>query len=439
MSKTLPLPTRRFAALVAALSVLVLIVPTSPLAMLILCNLVAVVVGLIDWRLAPNPSQLGVERDLPKLLALGQTGDVIWRVSNPSSRSVDVRLCDELVPSLGPVDRRCHLVVPAGRTGLAHTTIRPTRRGRFEPDRITVRVAGPLGIVARQADVSRPGSLRVDPRYRSRYKAELLINRLHRNQLGVRVAHGVGGMTEFDALREYTIDDPIRRIDWSATARAGRAIVKTYRTERNQQVICLLDCGRTMAARIQDEPRFEHAIDAVMMLTQVASRLGDKVGLVAFDAQIRAVVSPSSATTCMAAVTDAMYDIEPRLMESDYRGAFVETLGRFRRRSMLVLFSELAEQAVADTLMPALPMVVRDHVVVVASVVDPNVERWARGVPTNSDGVYLKAAAIASLEERKRVTRRLQRLGVTVVDAVPGALASGLADSYLKVKTHGRL
>ncbi len=134
-----------------------------------------------------------------------------------------------------------------------------------------------------------------------------------------------------------------------------------------------------------------------------------------------------------------MYTLEPRLVESDYQGAFVATLSRFRRRSMLVLFSDLAEQAVTESLLPALPLIARDHVVVVAAVADPAVQRWATGVPLDAEGVYQKAAAIAALEERRRVTFRLRRLGVTVVDEAPGTLAPRLADAYLKVKATGRL
>lgn len=438
MTSVLPVPTRRLAILTAAMALVALALPFGVLTGLLIVNAALGLAAALDWQRTIHPRSLDVSRELPRSIALGGAGVVVWRVTNRSTRAVTVGLCDELVPSLHPGNRRAVIEVGAGATAEAATTISPSRRGHFRPSSMTLRVEGPLGLIARQADRTVPGSMKVNPRYRSQGFAELLVNRIRSGDTGLRSTRAHGGNAEFESLREYTVDDETRRIDWAATARAGRAIVRTYRAERNQQVMSLLDCGRTMAARIENEPRIEHAMDAVSMLTHVATRLGDRAGLVAFDAEVRAVVAPGVAGR-LQAVTEAMYTLEPRLVESDYREAFVATLARFRRRSMLVLFSELSEQAVNESLFPALPIIARSHVVVVAAVADPALQRWATGVPTDPDGVYLKAAAIAALEERRRVSFRLQRLGLTVIDATPGSLAPRLADAYLRVKATGRL
>src|SRR5207244_1226454 len=175
--------------------------------------------------------------------------------------------------------------------------------------------------------------------FRSRDEAELRINEARILEIGLRSAQGRGGGTEFDSLRDYSVDDEFRRIDWAATARAARPIVRTYRAERNQTVLLLLDAGRLMAGRVDDVPRLDHAMDAVMMLTAVATRLGDRAGLVAFDQRVRAVVSPGHSRDQLSRVTEAMYALEPELVESDYRGAFAETLAPFRRPALLRLFT----------------------------------------------------------------------------------------------------
>lgn len=435
----MPVPSRRLALLAAALSAAVLLLPLEmPLALVVVDGLL-LLVAVVDWRLAASPSTLAVDRQLPAVLPLGGIGPVTWRVTNPGRRTVSVGLADELAPSLGADTRRAHLVVPAGGSATAGTTIRPTRRGRFEPTALTLRVNGPLGLAARQGTVDVPAVLRVHPRYRSKEQAELRIERARILEIGLRSAKGRGSGTEFEALRDYSVDDETRRIDWSATARAGRPIVRTYRAERNQSVLCLLDLGRTMAARVEDVPRVEHAMDAVMMLTHVAGRLGDRVGLLAFDRQVRAVVPPRGGPHQLRRVTEAMYDLEPALVESDHRLAFATALSRFRRRSLVVLSTELAEQALDETLLPALPLILRDHLVVIASVVDPAVARWAAARPEDAGDAYRRAAAISALEERRRVVSRLRGMGATVVDAAPGDLAPRLTDTYLKVKATGRL
>jgi uncharacterized protein (DUF58 family) len=400
---SVPVPTWRLVVAAAVGSLAVLLVPVRPPLGLWVVDGVLLAAAVADWLLAVRPGELEVERELPGIVPLGAEARIVWRVSDrgtggrwrPGGRGVRVRLADELAPS--------------------------------------------LGLVARQGRRRLPGVLRVYPPFDSRDEAELRVNKARILEVGLRSAQGRGGGTEFDSLREYGVDDEFRRIDWAATARSGKPIVRTYRAERNQTVLLLLDSGRTMAGRVADVPRLDHAMDAVMMLTSLATRLGDRAGLVAFDREVRAVVGPGHARDQLSRVTEAMYQLQPLLVESDYRGAFAETLGRFRRRAMLVVLTELAEQAVSETLLPALPLIARDHLVVVASVADPEVRGWALATPVEPGAAYRKAAAVAALADRRRTVARLRGLGALVVDAPPGRLAPELADAYLRVKATGRL
>jgi uncharacterized protein (DUF58 family) len=462
-----PVPTWRLVLAAAVGSLVVLLLPVPPPAGLWVVNGALLVAALADWLLAVRPADLEVERELPGIVPLGAQAPITWRVAHRGGRTapgdrvapgggreelgvpgriarwagrgIRVWLADELAPSLGAVTRRARVVVPVRGRAVAATTVRPGRRGRFLPTELVLRVEGPIGLAARQGRRSLPGVLRVYPPFTSRDEAELRVNKARILEVGLRSAQGRGGGTEFDSLREYSVDDEFRRIDWAATARSGKPIVRTYRAERNQTVLLLLDAGRTMAGRVAEVPRLDHAMDAVMMLTALATRLGDRAGLVAFDREVRAVVGPGHARDQLARVTEAMYELQPLLVESDYRGAFAETLTRFRRRAMLVVLTELAEQAVAETLLPALPLIARDHLVVVASVADPEVRGWALATPVEPGAAYRKAAAVAALDDRRRTVARLRGLGAVVVDAPPGRLAPDLADAYLRVKATGRL
>jgi len=432
-------PTRRLALAAALASVVVLVLPGGGAWWLLVVNAALLGAAALDAALAPAPLSLPVRRDLPPAVTLGSEAEVGWTVRNPTRRRLRVALADELAPSLRPGTRRAAGRVPPGGTLRAATTIRPARRGRFSPGHLVVRVEGPLGLAARQSALVVPGVLRVYPSFRSKDEAELRIRKAHILEVGLRSAQGLGGGTEFDQLRDYAVDDEFRRVDWGATARAGRPIVRTYRAERNQTVLVLLDNGRVMAGRVDGVPRVEHAVDAVMMLTAVSTGLGDRCGVVAFDREVRSAVPPGSGRGQLGRVVEALYDLEPVLAESDYAGAFTETLARFRRRTLLVVLTDLVAPAVEEWLVPALPLILREHVVVVASVRDPDVARWASGRAGDVSGVYRQAAAVAALESRRRTAARLRGLGATVVDEAPGALAPALADAYLRVKATGRL
>jgi uncharacterized protein (DUF58 family) len=432
-------PTRRFAGATALASLVVWALPGGGWWQLVAVNGALVVAAVLDALVAADPARLELHREVPPVLTLGGRGEIRWTVRNPTRSRVRVELADELAPSLGAPTRRVSGRVPPGARLTAAIPVQPARRGRFEPTAVTVRVAGRTGLGARQRTMAVPGVLRVHPPFRSRDEAELRITRARILEIGLRSARGRGGGTDFDQLREYSVDDEVRRIDWAATARSGRTMVRTYRAERNQHVLVLLDAGRTMAGRVAEVPRLEHAIDAAMCLTAVATRLGDRCGLVTFDRRVRSLVPAGSGRGQLGRVTEALYDLEPALVESDYAGAFAEVLGRFRRRALIVLLTDLVEAAVGDALLPALPTLGRHHLLMVAGVRDPDVVAWSREPPADAGAAYRNAAAVAELESRARVTARLRGLGATVVDAPPGDLAPRLADTYLDLKATGRL
>jgi uncharacterized protein (DUF58 family) len=434
------LPTRRLAAVAVVASLVVLALPVDGvLGPILWLDGLLLVVAAVDALVSVDPAHLEVTRELPPVLVLRTSGEVRWTVRNPTRRRVRVALADQLAPSLRASTRRFSGAVPPGARLVGTASLAPARRGRFDITDLVVRVDGPLGLGAKQRTLDQPDVLRVHPVFASRDEAELRINRARILEVGLRSARGRGGGTEFDQLREYGVDDEVRRIDWAATARTGRAMVRTYRAERNQTVLLLLDNGRVMAGRVAEVPRVEHAMDAVMCLTTVATRLGDRCGLIVFDREVRSILPARAGREQLGRVAEAMYALDPVLAESDYRGAFTQAMARFRRRSLIVLFTDLVEQAVGESLLPALPLLVRHHVVLIAAVRDPDVSGWAVTRPDDADEAYRAAAATTALAERDRAIARLRSLGAVVIDAPPGQLAAKLADAYLDLKARGSL
>lgn len=435
----LPAPTLRLALVALALAGLRLFLSDDLPGGLWGLNAALVVAAVIDLALAVPPRGLEIGRQLPNQIALGAGAEAALVIRNGKSRTIRLSVADELAPSLRPATRRWRARVPARSEVRLATAIRPGRRGRFEPSRVTLRVEGPLGLMARQQTIEVPGALKVVPAFPSRSDAELRLVRAKRLELGVRSVRLPGTGTDFDQLREYTPDDDFRRIDWAATARADKPILRTYRAERNQTVLVLVEFGRNMAGRVAGVPRLEHALDAVFALTTVATGLEDQVGLVAYDDEVRASLPPSHRVDQLARMVEAVYELEPELVETDHVGAFSHTLARFRRRTTLVVCTDLTEATVAETLLPALPLVLRDHLVVIVTITDPEVRAWADEVVHDDRGVFRRAAATGALEERARLAAQLRGLGAVVVDAPPGEVAGRLVDAYLQARWGGRM
>ena len=443
----LPVVTPRLAVLAAAGALPALVLDPR---WVVTWNVALAAGAVVDWLRATRPAQVGVDRAAPPVLTQGTTGLVTWTVTNPADRPLRVALADELADGLGAPTRRVAVVAPARGRARRSVELRPTRRGRVELDRVTVRVTGPWGLAARQRWRSVPGAITVYPPFRSQPAVELRLRRARQLQLGDRPVRLHGSGMEMESLRPYTVDDEVRRIDWAATARSGHPVVRTYRAERNQTVLLLVDCGRTMAALVGGAtvgvtgevgpiPRLEHAIDAAQGVTRLATGLGDRVGMVAFADRVLMTLPPRNQVDQLRRLTLALAGVDARLVESDHHAAFVSALSRFPRRALVVVLTELANEAAVQTLLPALGLVRRRHLVVVGAVRDPTVESWRTGATATVEQIYRRAAAVRTLDQRAATAARLRAAGATVVDAVPGTLATALADAYLDTKVAGRL
>ncbi len=403
--------------------------------------IVAVALTLIavvfDFLRTQPAARIGVERDCPPSVVMNADSELRWTIANRGSRPAMVSIADELAPSLG-AQRRASTTVPPGAIAVVKVPFQPARRGLFSVNRFTVRVHGPWKLVSRQADREIAAELRVVPVFRSRREVELRLHRARLLEVGARSVRSRGGGTEFDHLREYSVDDSYRHIDWAATARIGHPIVRSYRAEQHQTVVVLLDNGRMMAAKSDGVTRLEHGMDAVMALATVSSRIGDRLGLVTFDLNPHRIVAPGRGRRHMGALTETMFALEPRLSESDYDRLAATVLARFRRRMMVVLLTDLVGPVVDSSIAPAVAALAKRHQVVVGAVTNSEVAGWSRRSPTDGEHAYLTGAAVISTEDRARAARTLVSAGAAVIDVEAGRLGPELVDHYLEAKARNR-
>jgi uncharacterized protein (DUF58 family) len=315
-------------------------------------------------------------------------------------------------------------------------------------DRVTVRSFGPLGLAARQRGQRLPWTVRALPPFHSRRYLPGKLAQL-RELDGQHRAVRPGQGSEFDSLRSYVTGDDVRSIDWRSTARRREVLIRTWRPERDRRIVFVLDTGRTAAGRVATGlptgrvaagptagyPRLDAFMDAVQLLTALASQAGDRIDLIAADSAIRGRVLAPSRTTALAVVTDALASLQASLTETDWRLAVAAVLTHARRRCLVVLLTDLNFSV---DLLPALQALTARHELLVGSVADPRLEELAAG-RGDAASVYAAAAAARAIGQRSAVSARLARLGATVVDAPPDRLPAALADAYLTLKARGRL
>jgi len=399
--------------------------------------LVVAVSVLADWLLAPRPDALALERRPLESVRMGYPSATTLVATNTSRQRLRGTVRDAWQPTAGATGNRHRVrLTPSNRT-LLETPLLPTRRGDLRAIGVTSRLWGPLGLAARQRTREVPGALRSLPPFESRKHLPSRLLRLR--ELDGRSAVRVRGQgTEFDSLREYVRGDDVRSIDWRASARNRNVVVRTWQPERDRRVVLVLDTSRTSAARVEDVPRLDSAMDAALLLAALAARAGDRIDFVAGDRRIHTRLRSAGSRDVAARLQDAMADLQPVIAEADWAGlaAAVSALGR--QRALVVLLTPLEPSAVEEGLLPVLPALTRHHRVVLASVKDPALAALAATRGTLEE-VYDAAAAEQVLGRRRRTGELLQTLGVDIVDADAERLPPALADHYLMLKSQGLL
>ncbi len=432
--------------LVALLCVFPILLSHWPATTFVVLLVALAAVVLLDAGLAAPPRALEISRAQNQTARLGAHVNCRLLIRNGGSRRFRGLLRDAWNPSTRP-EPRVHLVgLAAGQTAQLDTVLRPVRRGDQRSAVVTARSIGPLGLAGRQRNLAVPGQLRVLPPFLSRKHLPSRLARLREiDGLLPTLTRGQG--TEFDSLREYVVGDDVRSIDWRATARRADVVVRTWRPERDRRVLVVLDTGRTAAGRVGIDPtaadpggwpRLDWSMDAALLLAALASRAGDHVDFLAHDRIAQAGVFGASRTELLAQLVDAMAPLQAELIESDWPAIVSAVMQRSRRRSLVILLTDLNSTALDEGLLPVLAQLSAKHLVLIAAVADPRVEQLAMG-RGDAAAVYDAAAAERARNDRRAIASRLGKLGVDVVDAPPADIAPALADCYLSMKAAGRL
>ncbi|MEJ7716783.1 MAG: DUF58 domain-containing protein [Thermoleophilaceae bacterium] len=397
-----------------------LVLPTALAVSAALVLLAAGVYDAVSVRRAP-----GVDRRLPRVLSRGVRARLEATPTEPLTGRL--RLRQPALPDLG--------VEPSEADGHLDVSLLPRRRGRHRLPALAARREGALGLGRWFHTVGEEREVLVYPDLPAATRVALAVRQGRFGDAG-RLRRGPLGLgTEFESIREYLPDDDVRQVNWRATARLGRPMSNQYRVEQDREIVCLIDAGRLMAAPVGDRTRLDAAVDAATTVALSADELGDRCGLVAFDDEVRRRLAPGRAAG--QTVVRALFDLEPRSVDSDYELAF-RAVGNAKRAWVLVL-TDLLDESAAGTLLEAMPVLARRHAVAVASVADPELEGMVSTPPERPLDVYAASAALEVLEARSRVAGRLRRLGTQVIEAPPDRLGAACVTALLRAKARARI
>jgi uncharacterized protein (DUF58 family) len=386
------------------------------------------------WR---DRRALDVRRLPPPRLVLGHETALRVRVSNRGTRPLHVGVVEAPVERVRVAEGEARAIVAAGAAPELSIACTPYERGEVAFTATYAWFEAGWRLVRHRRRIDDVVGARVFPDVPAFDAADDLALRARLTAAGARRLRRRGGGSEFAGFRQYLPGDAFRDIDWKATARRGHLVVAEHEVERRQQIGLVIDAGRMMAARVDGRRKLDIAISAALGIASFAQAAGDRVGVHAFAGGTLARVAPRAGRDVPAAILAALAGVEPCADEPDYERAVLELERTYRKRSLIVVFTDLFDPVASATLLGVLALLVRRHVVIVALTNDGVLDA---AVADDAPGNATRRAVARSLAgERAAAVATLRARGIIAIDVAATALRPAVLDAYVAIKQRSAL
>jgi uncharacterized protein (DUF58 family) len=391
---------------------------------------IALVAGA-DAFLAWSPL-VRVTRTAPNVFSIGRPNPVTLVLRSRARRRLRVQVKDDLFEGGEAPELPLTVEIEANGRATARYHVRPAQRGAHTLGDHWLRYASPLGLWTRQIRIAAKNHVKVFPDVQAVRGYDLLARQNRESSL-FRATRRLGGESEFERLREYRRGDEYRAIDWRATARRRKVIAREYQLESEQALMFVLDAGRMMTAEAAGISFLDHALNATLMLSHVAARNGDRVGMLAFSDEVKSYAPPDGGQRAVQRIILAGYHLHPELVESRYDLAFAQLAARVKKRTLVVVFTQVVDEVAAAELSRLARGLVSRHLPLFVLLRDEDVDALLQ--PGREEGdAYVRAAAAELMGWRDRMLRELRRQGALVLDVNPRELTPAVMNRYLEVK-----
>lgn len=406
----------------------------------LLYNVVLLGIAIIDSKISRLPDGLQIKRTFAGRFAMGALTEVHIEVHNNSANGASLVVKDEYPPQLKLTGIRDGSInVGPHQNGTLIYGLTPPRRGRFSFGHIAVRFRSRFGLVWCQINRGEPESVKVYPNMRRAREAELKALGARSLAATHRKTSWRGEGREFESMRDYVRGDELRHISWTATARRGKLTTRQYQIERDQTILVAMDSGRLMTARIEQETKLDSAVHATLSLFSAAARAGDNAGLVVFGRKIKSYLPPSRGRDHIESALEALYAVDPEMIEPSYSQAFEFIAANSKRRSLVVLLTDLVDEESSKELLTSLHLLRPRHLPLVVTIADRDLKAVVRETPTNVKELFTQSVAEEIIHHREAALRKVELIGGLALDVTAAALAPALLETYLRVKERGLL
>jgi uncharacterized protein (DUF58 family) len=436
-------PTKRTAIVSSIPFFLSLLVPWSPPGMWLLPATVGAAIAVaafFDLLTLPNIKKVLVTRQMQRVGSLGNHHKVEVSIDNRSNSKIRAIFKDDITTeglAIDPESQDVNLM-PLKRTTIEFK-MTPWRRGEFTLQFVYAHFLSRTGMWIRAHQFPCQNQLHVYPNIKQIGEYALLARTNRLSQIGVRRTRKAGQDNDFERLRDYTQDDNYRHIDWRSTGRRQKLTVRQFQTDQSQRVIFLLDCGRMMTNQYKELSLLDYALNSVLMLSYVALAQGDSVGMICFSDRIHTYVPPAGGKKQMNRILHGGFNQFPALVQSRFDDAFLYLSTHCRRRSLVVLVSNVIDQVNADQIQNYMRNLIGCHLPLLVLLRDHRVFDAADHPTHDPEVMFRSAAASQLLLWRHHVLQRLRAAGSLTLDVFPEEMTAQMVNQYLEIKARHML
>ncbi len=390
---------------------------------------------LVDALLVYTKKGISVERTMAERFSLGDDNKVVITIRNNYLFTARLSVIDEIPVQFQ--DRRWvrKRIVNSRSIEEIEYFLKPLTRGEYTFHAINVFVSGPLQLVRRRIVFPATTTLKVYPSYMQMRRYQLLAASNRLQEAGVKKIRKLGHSMEFEQIKEYVPGDDYRSINWKATARKDGLMVNNFTDERSQQIYCVINKGRVMKMPFENMTLLDYAINATLVLSNVALLRQDRAGLITFAENIDNFVLADKKSTQMNVVLEALYRQQTKFLESDFEKLFSTIRSKITNRALIVLFTNFESMESLEREMPALKRIARYHLLLVVFFENTELRQLTEGRAINMEDIYIKTIAEKFSFEKRLMVKELQKNGILSILTTPQNLTVNTINKYLELKT----
>lgn len=376
-------------------------------------------------------------REMMEKLSNGDQNEIKIYLENKYPFPIWLKVVDELPVQFQARDIAFSVyLAPFGKKMLTYK-VRPVRRGEYTFGAVNILASTVLGMLQRKYTFDNEMNVPVYPSYIQMRKYELLAISHRLVDAGIKKIRRIGQNTEFDQIKEYVAGDDPRTVNWKATARRSRLMVNTYQDEKSQQVYSLIDMGRVMKMPFEEMTLLDYAINASLVISNIAMLKYDKAGVITFSHRIHSTLKAERKGLQMMNVMELLYKAKTGYQESDYNKLYAQVKRTITQRSLLLLFTNFETLAGMQRQMTFFRRMAKDHLLVVIFFENTELRRFLDHEPETIQEIYYQTIAEKFAYEKKLIVRELTLYGIHAVFTAPENLTVNTINKYLELKARG--